>query len=344
MCGMPSSSSKFWVGTLEHIRELVLSDNIGLALEQLVHVLKAAESRDLNTAILLASRLAHLQREERAGLLSPGEAIAQSNGLRLAILEVADEALRRLAAERRPIGSIAVHFDAPENNNLEKIFGANHLRSVAWLARALRASKSVCRIVTPRGLGSGFLVNSRCVLTNWHVIPDGRIAGSSAVEFNYEEDEHGQLAPVSRFHVTDRCLFTDVELDVSLVEIDVPKGSASACEFVVAGVARNPTIHVGDHVVIVQHPQGGPKQIALTANQVVNIFGPRLQYTTDTLPGSSGSPVFNDDWKVIAIHHAGGNLVCNDRGERMFANEGILLTAVLARLKAGGIELPLPNA
>ena len=30
-----------------------------------------------------------------------------------------------------------------------------------------------------------------------------------------------------------------------------------------------------------------------------------LEYTTDTLPGSSGSPAFNKDWEVVALHHSG---------------------------------------
>ncbi len=82
---------------------------------------------------------------------------------------------------------------------------------------------------------------------------------------------------------------------------------------------------IGGHVGIIQHPNGGPKQIALTANQVVSIFDHRVQYTTDTLPGSSGSPVFNDDWKVVAIHHSGGNLEVNPAGDKRFVNEGILV-------------------
>ncbi len=86
---------------------------------------------------------------------------------------------------------------------------------------------------------------------------------------------------------------------------------------------------VGDHVTIIQHPLGGPKQVAITANQVVNLFEHRLQYTTDTQPGSSGSPVFDDRWKVIALHHAGGNMISNSRGDRMFANEGILASHIL---------------
>lgn len=90
---------------------------------------------------------------------------------------------------------------------------------------------------------------------------------------------------------------------------------------------------VGEHVSIIQHPGGGAKQIALTANQVVNLFDHRLQYTTDTLPGSSGSPVFNDAWNVVALHHAGGNLLKNARGDRMYANEGILVSKILDRWK-----------
>ena len=61
---------------------------------------------------------------------------------------------------------------------------------------------------------------------------------------------------------------------------------------------------IGEHVTIMQHPGGRRKQIALTANQIINVDGDTIHYITDTMRGSSGSPVFNDDWEVIAIHHA----------------------------------------
>ena len=66
----------------------------------------------------------------------------------------------------------------------------------------------------------------------------------------------------------------------------------------------------------------------MTANQVVGLWEYRLQYSTDTMPGSSGSPVFNDLWQVIALHHAGGDLQSNDQGDRRFVNEGILMSAI----------------
>ena len=39
--------------------------------------------------------------------------------------------------------------------------------------------------------------------------------------------------------------------------------------------------------------------------------------------------MFNDDWQVIAIHRAGGNLVKNKRGDRIFANEGVLMRDII---------------
>jgi V8-like Glu-specific endopeptidase len=85
-------------------------------------------------------------------------------------------------------------------------------------------------------------------------------------------------------------------------------------------------------VTIIQHPSGGPKQIALNENRVTNIYRHYLQYTTDTLPGSSGSPVFNDDWKVVALHHAGGHLKTNEKGDIRFINQAAAMKYLLAGL------------
>ncbi|APR83391.1 Hypothetical protein A7982_08740 [Minicystis rosea] len=84
------------------------------------------------------------------------------------------------------------------------------------------------------------------------------------------------------------------------------------------------------------YSNGGTKQIALSENQVVNVHERYVQYTTDTLRGSSGSPVFDDQWRVVAVHHAGGNIVMKPRGEKTFINEGILAEHVCRAL---GISL-----
>ncbi|MDO0826035.1 trypsin-like serine peptidase [Desulfosporosinus nitroreducens] len=83
--------------------------------------------------------------------------------------------------------------------HLEKIVLVNNLLNIAWLSRGLELSRAVARIVTPEGLGTGFLISSDLLLTNNHVLPNSALAGDSRVEFNYQKDWSGQLEPVQTF-------------------------------------------------------------------------------------------------------------------------------------------------
>jgi V8-like Glu-specific endopeptidase len=88
----------------------------------------------------------------------------------------------------------------------------------------------------------------------------------------------------------------------------------------------------GDLVNIIQHPAGRSKEISFQNNFVEYIGGNVAQYVTSTLNGSSGSPVLNDGWEVVALHHAGGNLAEPTTQRRYFRNEGILVERILADL------------
>lgn len=92
----------------------------------------------------------------------------------------------------------------------------------------------------------------------------------------------------------------------------------------------------GDRVNIIQHPGGGQKQLSFFANVVVFAGPSRVQYLTDTLPGSSGSPVFDRAWDLVALHHSGGWLVepGGDPKQTFFRNEGIAMDALIAGLAA----------
>ena len=164
-------------------------------------------------------------------------------------------------------------------------------------------------------------------MTNHHVIGERDTATKFRAEFFFEEDAERKLRiPISIALEPLRLFWTSQKLDVTLVGIS----TISRNDVAIIPLSSEIGAKIDDHVSIIQHPSGGPKQIAVTNNRVMNLYDPYVHYMTDTLPGSSGSPVFVDTWSVVAIHHAGGNVRKNVRGDVIFANEGILIKALLS--------------
>ena len=85
----------------------------------------------------------------------------------------------------------------------------------------------------------------------------------------------------------------------------------------------------GQHLNIIQHPRARRKEVAVQDNELDNIYTTRVRYTTDTERGSSGSPVFNNGWEVIALHHAGGKR----QNGKWINNQGIRIDKIVADLR-----------
>jgi len=319
----------------DRIRSLIARDEVEVAVDQLAAMVRGAALPEVSREVLVqAGRLTRLRKQERRGFMSGDQVSRERAQIADALLQLVDELEERTTTAERPFPMPGVSLVAPASADLEKIIGANNLKSIAWLQQGLEAAKSVCRVVTPKGLGTGFLIDRRWVMTNHHVLSQPEVAARSYAEFNFQEDAAGKVQEPFRYSLLGDGLQADPDLDFSIARI-APGDSLPALEsWGTLTLTADPPPGVGEHVTIIQHPGGGPKQIALTANQVVSLFEHRLKYTTDTLPGSSGSPVFNDAWKVVALHRAGGNLVTNQRGDRMFANEGVLMARILERLKS----------
>jgi hypothetical protein len=83
-----------------------------------------------------------------------------------------------------------------------------------------------------------------------------------------------------------------------------------------------------------------PKQVALYHNVVAYSDGCRVQYLTDTLPGSSGSPVFDTRWRIVALRHSGGWIPEPGSKQVFFRNEGIHFRALRQGLKESGFFCP----
>jgi V8-like Glu-specific endopeptidase len=85
-------------------------------------------------------------------------------------------------------------------------------------------------------------------------------------------------------------------------------------------------------LMIAQHPDGKPLKLAVDTESVigVNANQTRVRYATNTEPGSSGSPVFDFDWNLVALHHLGDPAYNHPPAY----NQGIPINNIRARLAA----------
>jgi len=215
---------------------------------------------------------------------------------------------------------------------LEQLIGNNNLRPIGFLEKGLQCAKSVCLIEVPGfGSGTGFLVSPGIVMTNNHVLPSANHAKVARFRFNYQLDVNGKLETSKSFSATQDVYSTNPALDYTIVSVaDFPEKEFGTLELSYDNVSP------GDEVNIIQHPGGEPKQIALVDNQVAYVDNNIAQYLTDTLPGSSGSPVFNDLWHLVAIHHSGGWIPEPSSTSTHFRNEGIRISAIIDDMIATG--------
>lgn len=210
----------------------------------------------------------------------------------------------------------------PEVQRKEAIVGVNDMVAFEFLAAGAEAGKSVARLLVPRfenGVavrersgapwlmqGTGWMIGPDLLITNHHVINarrDGEMDASAtdfdrqgretAVEFDYETGKTAVATGVQAVIAYSR------DLDYAVLRLN-------------NGTGRQPLKLLGERVVvqattylsvnIIQHPRGMLKQIAFRNNLVSGADQNTVRYFTDTDYGSSGSPVFDDAWEVVALH------------------------------------------
>jgi V8-like Glu-specific endopeptidase len=220
-----------------------------------------------------------------------------------------------------------------DDEHHEKIIGAQStLLPIRFLELGMQRARSVARVVrADRSSGTGFLIGNGWLLTNNHVLPSPETAQGAVAEMNYQQTLDGLDAQVERFALDPARFHTSKANDWTAIGIDAAADTWGAIELVDAETA------VDRYVSIIQHPGGGPKQIGLYHNTVAYVGNGRIQYLTDTLPGSSGAPVFDDQWCVVALHHSGGMLREPGTKKSFYRNEGIAVTTVIADLRAAGV-------
>jgi len=252
---------------------------------------------------------------------------------------------------------------------LERILKGDDLTDISYLSLGVLRARTVCRVViccssVEEGFGTGFLVAPGVLMTNLHVLKTKDYVQDSYVEFNYERGRTGNIIP-TRFKL---CLSPDPIfnelLDMTIAAVESHSVDGKSVEDY-GWLKLNPEpgkSFIGEYLTAIQHPRGEPKMVCVRENKLLKYSDewPYVWYQTDTDAGSSGSPVFNNSWDVVALHHS-SVANTNDKGEMLtwdgkpvdkhtdseeiawIANEGVRISRIMGFLQ-GLDKNPLAQA
>lgn len=197
----------------------------------------------------------------------------------------------------------------------------------------------VCWIDIPGGGGTGFLVGPDLVLTNDHVVEKLRQGKARwqdvKCRFDYKQAIDGTILdhkkqtlvgldggkplverrPPSPYDWTpDLGDAAPEELDCALLKLAEKVGTRPVGGGIgdpeakprgwIDAASTPPPLAAGNQVLLLQHPKGEPLQLSIGTVKQFNASGTRLRYDANSKDGSSGSPCFNADLQLVALHHA----------------------------------------
>jgi hypothetical protein len=339
------------LGYKDSIREIFLSD----VNNQFKHILAV----DNIPMVQLEMDLAKLNRTERlvdgtipfqSWLNKVGQYLRQYPEINITVQEALSK-IESIALKAEPVKVSGPSSEVVNKVVQEKIISQNDMVSYAFLEGGWKAGIGVVRLQVPRyngGFplqsvdggsviysGTGWLLTKDLIITNHHVVNarseneadasdiDFNMQGKhSAVDFDFNSDNMiPQRVSVLNLEASNK------ELDFAILRLTkvvnrVPPRRSPTEIFV---TSMNLQV-----VNIIQHPFGHAKKVAFRNNHIFESTFPKVFYFTDTEKGSSGSPVFNDNWEVVALHRASKLVKDVDyKGKSTgWVNEGVQLKAI----------------
>lgn len=324
-------------------------------------VVRAALNRNDNQYVDLVNMLDQL---ERLGRLENGErpvVIVTHNGGRMSRGTELGKLLAEIEKEiEAAYGGDEPLAELPATPEILVFSGPGEWVTGAFIEQARHIGRRVARLLVPRysggilasrvgGVGTGWLIAPGLLLTNHHVIEaresdeppasdtDFRQQGENTVLwFDYHREGQIEAQDLPAVSVAE-VIASNRRLDYALLRLS---DSASLADRQQVAVARErPELAPGTRLNIVQCPGGGPLRYAIRNNFFVGLgkYPYQIRYLTDTVKGSSGAPVLDDSWQVIAIHHGYKKvdpaLYNKEAGKSelvKYHNEGIVINDILS--------------
>ncbi len=267
------------------------------------------------------------------------------------LLPLLDNALLESEGGRVEISpeSVSAHFtpsgEFKKDENYQKVFGTDSFTGLEAYRLGLERCRAIALIRMQgeaRGFGTGFLIrggelhpsfgDELLLMTNAHVISkDPSSARPADVEVCFEA-----LAGVKCGVEEILWSSTPTQCDATLLRLNTTGDTSTLLKQVSPYPVMKdpPALNDKARVCIIGHPGGAGLSFSLQDNLLLDYNDQKMHYRTPTENGSSGSPVFNKQWKLIGLHHKGDSRMpkLNGQSGTYEANEGIRISKIIETL------------
>jgi hypothetical protein len=198
--------------------------------------------------------------------------------------------------------------DHESGRRLEKVYGPDRFETLKWWRTGLERCRAVVRIDDLNGVGrgTGFLIDGGdlhpnlrgcVVVTNSHVVPDGVHPSDAQVAFHgLDDDSFAPRTPFGIARIRWQSPLNPPGVDAAVLELD---GEVPAGVKPIPIADPFPALARTRRTYVIGHPRGYEQpQFSIQDNLMVDYNETYLHYRTPTEPGSSGSPVFEKQWKL----------------------------------------------